>query len=298
VELRDIEIFLTLAEELHFGRTAERLHVSQARISQAIGRQERRLGAPLFDRGNRRAVGLTAVGRQLRDDLRPVYAGLRDSLERARLVAQGSTAVLRVGMLPINGHDLRPYWDTFRSRHPHWKLRSRYAPFVDPFAGLRRGDVDVLVTWLPVEEPDLTVGPVLFAEPRVLAVVSEHELDGRSSVSLEMISHFQFPGIGSAPAYWVDSYLPPHTPKGRPIERGPLVRNNDEALALAGTGEIVVPYPRHMIRYGVRPDIAYLPIRDIDAISYALVWQSKSENDLIRALAKTIHDIGPLDLRL
>ncbi len=250
----------------------------------------------LFDRANRRAVRLTPVGRQLRDDLRPVYAGLRDSLDRARLAARGITAVLRVGMLPINGHDLRAYWDTFRSRHPQWKLRIQYAPFVDPFAGLRRGDVDVLVTWLPVEEADLTVGPILFAEPRVVAMAGEHELAGRSSVSLEMISHFRFPNIDSAPDYWVDSYLPSHTPKGRPIERGPLVQNNDETLALAGTGEIVVPYPSHMIRYGIRPDITYLPIQDIDAISYALVWQSESENDLIRALAGTIHDIGPLDL--
>jgi DNA-binding transcriptional LysR family regulator len=286
MELRDIEIFLTLAEELHFGRTAERLHVSQARVSQAIGQQERRLGALLFDRANRRVVRLTPVGRQLRDDLRPVYAGLRDSLERARLAARGITAVLRVGVLPHNCHDLRP----------QWKLRIRYAPFVDPFAELRRGNVDVLVTWLPVAEADLTVGPVLFTESRVVALASEHELAGRSSVSLEMISHFQFPNTESAPDYWVDSYLPSHTPKGRPIERGPLVQNNDEVLALVGTGEIVVPYPSHMIRYGARPDIVYLPIQDIGAISYALVWQSESENDLIRALAGTIHDIGPLDL--
>ncbi len=239
-------------------------------------------------------VRLTPVGRQLRDDLRPVYAGLRDSLERARLAARGITAVLRVGMLPINGHDLRPHWDAFRARHPEWKLRIQYAPFVDPFAELRRGDVDVLVTWLPVEEADLTVGPVLFAEPRVLAMASEHELAGRSSVSLEMISHFQFPDLEAAPDYWIDSYLPSHTPEGRPIKRGPLVQNNDETLALAGTGEIVVPYPSHMIRYGARPDIAYLPIQDIDAISYALVWQRESENDLIRALADTVREIGPL----
>ncbi|MCL7427099.1 LysR family transcriptional regulator [Streptomyces sp. YS415] len=45
MELRDIEIFLVLAEELHFGRTAQRLHVSQARVSQAIKKQERRIGA-------------------------------------------------------------------------------------------------------------------------------------------------------------------------------------------------------------------------------------------------------------
>src|SRR5690606_15884816 len=68
VDLRDIEIFLTLAEELHFGRTAERLHVSTPRVSQSIAQQERRIGAPLFERTSRR-VTLTPLGARLRDDL-------------------------------------------------------------------------------------------------------------------------------------------------------------------------------------------------------------------------------------
>jgi hypothetical protein len=72
VELRDIEIFLVLAEELHFGRTAERLHVSRARVSQAIKKQERRIGAPLFDRTSR-TVTLTPIGQRLRDDLQQAY---------------------------------------------------------------------------------------------------------------------------------------------------------------------------------------------------------------------------------
>lgn len=143
VELRDIEIFLTLAEELHFGRAAERLHVSQARVSQAISQQERRLGGAVFDRSNRRQIRLTPLGRQLRDDLRPVYTGLRDSLERARLAARGTTHVLQVGTIPINAYDLRPFWDTFRDRHTGWQLRLQQAPFTDPFAGLRRGEIDV-----------------------------------------------------------------------------------------------------------------------------------------------------------
>ena len=68
VELRDIEIFLAAAEELHFGRTAERLHVTPARVSQSFQRTERRLGAPLFDRTTRR-VRLTALGQQLQPEL-------------------------------------------------------------------------------------------------------------------------------------------------------------------------------------------------------------------------------------
>ncbi|WP_336212833.1 LysR family transcriptional regulator [Nonomuraea sp. LPB2021202275-12-8] len=292
VELRDIEIFLTLAEELHFGRTAARLHVSQARISQAISQQERRLGAPLFDRSNRRRISLTPLGRQLRDDLRPIYAGLRDSLERARLAARGITAVLRVGMLSSNAHDLRPYWDVFRARHPWWKLQVQQASFVDPFTVLRRGEVDVLVCWLPIEEPDLTVGPILFAEPRVLAVAADHGLARRTSVSLEVLGDFQHSDVESRPDYWADSFVPPHTRAGRLIERGPLVRNSEEILTLISLGEIVNLFPAHMTRYWVRPDIVYLPVRDMDALPFALVWRSGAETDLIRALAQAVRDLG------
>src|SRR4051794_3126570 len=163
LELRDIEIFLVLAEELHFGRTAQRLHVTQARVSQAIKQQERRIGGLLFDRSTRRTVRLTPLGELLRDDLRPVYAGLQHSLERARQAAHGITGTLRVGMIPFNTHDLRPYWDTFRTRHPHWALQIRRASFIDPFTALRTAEVDVLVAWLPIEERDVTVGPVLFS---------------------------------------------------------------------------------------------------------------------------------------
>ncbi|GGP87201.1 LysR family transcriptional regulator [Saccharothrix coeruleofusca] len=293
MELRDIEIFLTLAEELHFGRTAERLHVSQARISQAVNHQERRLGGVLFDRANRRQVRLTPLGRQLRDDLRPVYAGLRDSLERARLAAQGVTHLLRVGMLPINTYDLRPLWDAFRARHAEWRLQFRHAPFVDPFAGLRRGEVDVLVTWLPVEEPDLTVGPTLFTETRVLAVSTGHELTRCPSISLEVVGDFQHVDVKSVPSYWYDSYVPPHTRTGRLIERGPAVRSLEEVFTLTSLGEVVTLFPRHMTRYWVRPDITYLPVRDMSALPYAMVWRTEAETPPIRALAQTARDMGP-----
>ncbi|MEV0407069.1 LysR family transcriptional regulator [Actinoallomurus sp. NPDC050550] len=294
MELRDIEIFLTLAEELHFGRTAARLHVSQARVSQAISQQERRLGGALFDRSNRRQIRLTSLGQQLRDDLRPVYAGLRDSLERARQAAQGITATLRVGMIPGNAHDLRAYWQTFRSHHPQWELRIRHAPFVDPFAGLRTGEVDALVTWLPVEEPDLTVGPVLFTDPRVLAVAADHELATRSSASLEMLADFQHTTSPRVPDYWADSFIPPHTPSGHMIVRGPLATNTDELFTFVSTGEAVNAFPAHTPRYWSRPDIAWLPFRDLGPLTYGMVWRSETENDPIRALARIVEDLGPL----
>ncbi|WP_354645305.1 LysR family transcriptional regulator [Kitasatospora camelliae] len=293
MELRDIEIFLTLAEELHFGRTAQRLYVSSARVSQAIKQQERSIGVELFQRDSRN-VRLTPTGERLRKDLVPIYRGLKESVERARLAAQGKTDVLRIGMIPGNAHDLRHYWETFRARHPQWGLKLRHAPFAEPFAGLRHGDIDILVSWLPVLEADLVTGPKLFAETRVLAVSLDHELAGRASASLEMLGDFQTSASQTLPEYWADSYTPPHTPKGRVIERGAQVDTIDDIFTLVSAGEIVNTFPVHVSRYWARPDIDWLPIRDMDALDYGLVWHGESENDLIRAFAQVVRDLGTL----
>jgi hypothetical protein len=70
VELREIEVFLTLAEELHFGRTAERLHLTSSRVSQVVRSLETRLGGALFERTSRR-VRFTPLGKQLQRTVHP-----------------------------------------------------------------------------------------------------------------------------------------------------------------------------------------------------------------------------------
>jgi DNA-binding transcriptional LysR family regulator len=291
VELRDIEIFLTLAEELHFGRTAQRLHVSQARVSQAIRLQERRIGAALFVRTSR-VVRLTPLGEQLRDDLRPVHRDLLAGLERARLAAHGTTGILRVGMLPVNAYDLRPFWETFRTRHPQWRLRVRYCSYVDAFGPLRDGDIDVLVAWLPIEEPDLVVGPEIFTEPMVMLVPPGHRLAGEDSVSVEVFGQHTLPSVPGMPDYWEDGFAPFYTPRGRRIERDDTTHGGlEELFTVVGDGELVSALGAHVVRYHSRPGIRYIPVRDSWRLRWALVWRGDRENDLVRALADTVRDL-------
>jgi DNA-binding transcriptional LysR family regulator len=157
VELRDIEIFLVLAEELHFGRTAERLHVSRARVSQAIKKQERRIGAPLFDRTSR-TVTLTPIGQRLRDDLQQAYDLVQSGLARATAAALGVHGTLRLGAMGVSGNEMQPVISTFRARHADSDVEITEFHFSDPFARLRSGEVDLQLMWLPVREPDMTVG--------------------------------------------------------------------------------------------------------------------------------------------
>lgn len=294
MELREIEIFLTLAEELHFGRTAERLHISQALVSHSVRKQERRIGAPLFARTSR-VVRLTEVGRQLYADLQPVYLGLHESLERARLTARGITARLRVGMMPFNVQELHHHWRAFRAAHPRWALQVRLARYDDPFGQLRRGDFDVLVAWLPVEEPDLTVGPTLLTDSRVLAVSEDHPLTAQGSAPAETLGDFPVAGADLNLDYWEDAMLPFTTGRGRPVERLLSVTHSDELITAVGMGEVVMPFPSLVTRYWAAANICYLPIPDLPALRYALIWRSETENDAIRALADTARSVGMIE---
>ncbi|MGY1898694.1 LysR family transcriptional regulator [Nocardia gipuzkoensis] len=296
MELRDIEIFLTLAEELHFGRTAERLHVSQARVSQAIRTQERRIGTALFERTSRR-VQLTPVGRRLREDLQQVHDLLQAALARAEGAGLSAGQTLKIGVFGHAGHELRPLFETFRTRYPGSGVTFGEVNGADPFNALRSGEHDVNVLWLPVIEPDLTVGPTVLTGRRLLAVATDHPLAQRGSASQEDLADNRVVDFGpDAPDYWVASMVPTHTPQGRRIPRGPIARTFHEILSLVSSGQCVHPLGELAARYNSPPGIAFLPMPDAPELQWALIWRSTADSAAIRALARTAADFGPIQL--
>ena len=296
MELRDIEIFLTLAEELHFGRTAERLHVSQARVSQAISKQERRLGVALFDRTSRR-VALTPVGRRLREDLQQALDLIKAGLARAEAAGLRTGQTLRLGVFGHAAHELRPLVDAFRARCPGGDVQFGEIYGSDPFTALRTGEHDVNVLWLPIAEPDLTVGPTVLTGGRVLAVPADHPLAGRGTASLEDLADNHVVDLGpGAPEYWVESMVPMRTPLGRRIPRGPAARTFHEVLSLVASGQCVHPLGEIAARYNRPPGVVFLPIHDAPALHWALTWRSTADNPAIHVLAQTAADLGPISL--
>ncbi|MEV0201883.1 LysR family transcriptional regulator [Nonomuraea sp. NPDC050691] len=293
MELRDIEIFLTLAQELHFGRTAERLHVTPARVSQAIKKQERRIGATLFERSNRH-VALTPIGKQLFEDLSPAYRGLHEGFARAVAAARGDAEVLRLGMIGQNIEDYRLILEEFARRRPGCAVRFRHVDFSDPFGPLRAGEVDIQIPWLPVREPDLTVGPIVLTEPIVLLTGTSHRLAGRESISLEDLGDEVVMG-GAQPGYWREGLVPTHTPSGRLIEIGPIVTNYSDMIPILVSGEAVSPGFAHGQRVMPVPGITYVPIHDAPPGRWVLVWRTAAENDLIRDFVRTARDLGSVD---
>lgn len=153
MEQRDIEILLTLAEELHFGRAAQRLRVSTSRVSQTIKKLERQIGTPLFERTSRR-VQLTPTGDRLAKELRPAYRQILDAVTEARMAAREIRAVLRVGFIGAGaGRFVLDVAEAFRADHPGCDVRLRETQFGEGFGVLRGGEADLVLARCPLAAP-------------------------------------------------------------------------------------------------------------------------------------------------
>jgi DNA-binding transcriptional LysR family regulator len=295
VDTADIEVFLTLAEELHFGRTAERLHLAQPRVSRVIAALEIQAGGKLFERTSR-MVRLTPLGMRLRDRVQPAYLELQAAFEDARRAARETAGELRIGFTPTtHGEALTRLAAAFEAGHHGRRAALQEVQIFEPYAALRDGDVDVLVNWLALDEPDLTAGPAIDFRDRVVAVSTAHPLARRQSVHAEELADYDNVGFfASAPTALMDAILPPRTPSGRPVHRTDLPAHVSifQMLDTVARGLGIHPTMADVVVFR-RDDIALVPIVGLPPLPLGLIWCTAHENGRIRALADTARQLLP-----
>jgi DNA-binding transcriptional LysR family regulator len=291
MELAQIEAFLVLCEELHFGRTAERLHVSQPRVSRLIASLESQVGAAVAERTSRRVV-LTPLGSRLRDELAPAYSLLTTAMSNARAAAR-SPGPLRLGFTATTaGPQLDRLVTAFERAQPECALTLKEVPLAESYTPLRTGEIDVLVCWLVLDEPGLTLGPAIASYERVLAVASDHPLAGEQSVPVEVLADYpvpnwQFKGLAGRVR---QAMVPSRTPSGRPVLIHPTaVRTVSEAVSLIARKQAVLPTVS--LQRFENHRIVLVPIRDLPPVPLGLVWWSANENARIRALAQVASEL-------
>ncbi|MEU8510924.1 LysR family transcriptional regulator [Kitasatospora sp. NPDC048722] len=296
LERHEIEAFLALAEELHFGRTAERLHVSTARISQTVRKLERRVGAPLFVRTSRR-VEPTALGAQLAEELRPAWEAVGAAVRRVADAGHGRTGTLRVAFAgPAAGQLLVGVAERFRGRLPGWEAALREAELVDRLALLRAGEVDLVFAEYPLSEPDLVPGPVLVSEPRMLALPAGHPLALQDDVTPEQLADLPLVHLPSAvPESFRADRTPTRTPAGRPISPGPEGGTLNEILTLVGAGRGAFPLGAQARRYHPRPDVAYRPLADAPPVQWGLIHHRDRPTPATEAFNRAAQDLLGVD---
>jgi DNA-binding transcriptional LysR family regulator len=293
VELRELRLFLTLAEELHFARTAERLQLTPSRVSQSLRTLEAKLGAQLVHRTSRR-VKLTRFGEQFRRDVAPAVEQLDGVLDRANERTRRVEGTLRLGMFsaPAGGPRLVEIIQAFEALHPMAAVEVVAVSWDDPFGPLREGDVDLMATWLPLADPELVVGPVLTDQPRELAVPPDHALADRDFVDVEELADYRLMRFDNWPKELHETVLPSRTPGGRPIEqvRIPVGEGtvSDVAVRVA-RGEIVFPTVASAASY--MGDLRFVPIKGMPELRSALVWRRPARHPTLRAFIEVAREL-------
>jgi len=186
VELRHLRYFLAVAEELHFGRAAARMHVAQPAISQQIQRLEAEVGAELFIR-NRREVRLAPAGEALRRYAERAVAEANDGIEAARQAAEGAIGSIAVGFVETAAGTVVPLAvRRFRAGSPKVNLTLRELGVGAQIEALRSERVDIGFIRPPFDEEGLSA-ELIVEEELVAAVPSGHPLADRDLVAMRTV---------------------------------------------------------------------------------------------------------------
>jgi DNA-binding transcriptional LysR family regulator len=294
VTLEQVQAFLVLCEELHFGRAADRLYRSQPRVSRLIKSLETEIGGALFERTSRR-VNLSALGAQLEARLRPAYGELLSAAADAARTARSVTGLLRIGLpSTVDGDLLFDTIDVFVDSHPACDVTVTEIDNWWPYTALRAGELDLICGWLAVEEPDLSTSPEIDRRKRVLAVSSRHRLAERESVSIEELADERVNRVREDyPRALLEAVLPTRTPSGRPIARSDrTVSSTAQSITEVARGRVVHLTVESQARFAGHPDIVLLPVIDAPPIPIGLIWVTDRANVLVRAFVDAASGIA------
>jgi DNA-binding transcriptional LysR family regulator len=288
VDLRRLRYFVAVAESLHFGRAAARLHMSQPPLSRQIQQLEREIGALLLRRSKRR-VELTDAGAYLLDQARMMLADAETLAARTRRIESGETGRLTLGFISTVDYSVLPgLLSAYRAAHPGVTLELRELTSDVQLRELHEGRIDAGMVLAPVDDAALAMLPLL-REPLVAALPADDPL-ARSRTALSVASlagrsFVIFPRSAAAGLY--DAIIEfcrqaGFTPR---IAQEAIQMQTIVSLVSAGLGVALVPASlRHLRRRGV----VYRPLRqDSPRLTVLLAWRSASRSACLAQFVAT-----------
>jgi DNA-binding transcriptional LysR family regulator len=292
VELRQLRYFVALAEELHFRRAAEREHIAQPAFSEQIRRLERELGARLFDRTSH-YVRLTGAGRLFLDEVRPALAQVERAAQVAERAGRGELGHVVVGFIGSAANELTPLiLRAFPARYPNVGVELREFDFRDPSAGLTSGEVDLAFMRPPVEgQQDLAL-EVLFEEPRVAVMASDHPLASQASVSIRRLVEEPFIVGPRSTGVWREFWLVTEHRAGMPPRLGPEANTIHEWLETIAAGDGVSLTPASTERFYGRPGVAFVPVVGIEGSTVAVAWRRQPAKPIVAAFVEIARQVA------
>jgi DNA-binding transcriptional LysR family regulator len=292
MELRQLRYFVAVAEEGHFGRAAQRLHMSQPPLSMQIKGLETELGIELLNRSTRR-VWLTDAGRIFLEKARAILGAVKEAQDAARGAENGMQGRLHVGFISSATLSLLPpSLRLFRERFSGVELELKELTSAQQVDALYADEIQVGLVRLPVRAPGIRFEPVL-EERLVVALPSGHVLENRDLVSLE--------AIADLPLIFFTRQLIPgfHAQIVELFQRvGAFPRVAQHAVhlqtivGLVASGIGIAILPGSAERVG-REGVVYRTLDEPDATSWmGLAWVEGSKSTLVKNFVRTVREVA------
>jgi DNA-binding transcriptional LysR family regulator len=290
MEMRKLRHFVVLAEELHFGRAARRLALTQPPLSMSIRGLEEELGVPLFER-TRRNVALTHAGTVLLEEARAILDRTARAVDLTKAAYRGEVGRLTVGFIAASAYTLLPLvLREFGARFPGVSLQLRELVMPQQLEALRRAEIDVGLLRPPVADTALA-SEVIHEEPMIVALPAGHPLAKRSRIPAKKLAAESFVMFPREPGLVFHDLIMDFCRRAGFVPRVAQEASQTHAvvgLVSAGLGIALVPESVRII--GMR-GVVFRPVMGGAPIARtALAWQARNDSPLLRGFLDTARD--------
>ena len=293
---QQLRCFCILSEELHFGRAAERLHITQPPLTRHIQNLELSIGVTLFKRSGRQ-VDLTPAGEAFLPEVRMVLSRLDRGVELAGQIMNGHSGEIVIGYVEPLGIEFLPrVLGPFRDLHPRHKLRLQEMHTLEQVQALSDGTIDLGLLRTPTSSiPELTFEEV-WQDELVVAIAGNHRLARTTHTSIRLAELQEEAFVVYDPELGVgilSAVLAACTSAGF----SPSVRNSADStpmlLALVAASEGIA-FVSNEIAKVPRPGVVFRRIEDYELASEVFMgWSRGSDSSAIRDLCQIIRRLTP-----
>ena len=275
LETRELRYFVTVAEELHFGRAAERLGIAQPPLSRAIRQLEQRLGVRLLDR-DRRGVALTEPGRVLLREAKVALDAVTAAARRTRRAADPERPLVLVTKAGASHELLQRLLDAVAAEPGAPPVEVLLCEVGEQAGLLRDGQADVAIMHRPFDDLAGFDTEDLIVEGQVAILPAAHPLAAREQLTLAEVS--DVPDLPIARWPRLDGTYPPGP--------GPEVRTQSQLAQLVALGRTLLVIPASS-RAWQWPEHVAVPVVDAPEVTTVLAWPASSRSPAVAALVRS-----------
>ena len=294
VELRHITSFLVLAEELHFGRSAARLHISQPSLSLQLQQLERRVGVQLVARTSH-SVRLTPAGEAFRREAGPLIGQLDRAVEAARQAGPAASGHLRIGFnFPAGQRVLVPALARMRDTYPQVRTSLLQRHTCGQLAELRRGRLDLAFVYGTCGDEGISQRPILTL-PVVGICASDHPLATGERVRWPELARHRcvLPSQSTSPAIH-DAVLSAARRNGIDFSAAPVFDDGDAAVVMVASQQVVIFASSVRAETVGMIGLATLSFVDpVPEVTIYATWREQETNPAVPLFLDTIDQVRP-----